>query len=415
MNVIGDVIKRYYPQIRLFTYVEEKVTDAWKVLDQCQSDTDGILFTGIGVQESAKARGQVIKPYTHIPRGSYSLIRALWELVHDKRAIKRISIDVVTEELLQEVVRELNVEFEKIYTMPFADHYQEGDYENHHLKLYRAGRIDAVISGFGAVYENLRQKGLPVFRLYPGSSQIRDILEKLMDRIRAKNLRSAGIAIQIINLKSIVQQSINQYDDLKKEGQFYLELLEYVRAIQGSLFHLGKEYVIYSTRGVIESPIHMEHFRRLLFWARKRKIIIASGIGIGITAFEAEKSARKALSNAVKLKESGFYIVDNDHIRGPIGDSGELEYRIRVSEAKDLEISDKIGINASYLARIKSLILNTGKDTFDSNDLATCLGISERSARRILKKFLDSGYGQLLGKETSNQVGRPKNLIKLTI
>lgn len=413
--MIQKVVEAYCPEVHLFTYAEEKITDAWRVLDQCQRETSGTLFTGIGVQESARAMGQIINPYEHIPRGTYSLIRALWELLHDKKKINRISIDVVTDAILGDIKREFDINFEKIYTMPFAPHVQEQDYENHHLKLYREGKIDAAISGFGAVYENLKQKQIPVFRLYPGSFQIRDNMGKLLDRIRAKTLRSAGIAIQIINLNSIVQHSINQYDDLKKEGQFYLELLEYVRGLQGSLFHLGKEYVIYSTRGGIESQIHMDHFKQLLLWAKKRKIVIASGIGIGLTAFEAEKSARKALSNAGKLGKSGFYIVHDDQIRGPLGENDELGYPIQVSDANNLKISEKIGINPSYLGKIKALILTTGKDTFDSNDLAICLGISERSARRILKKFLDSGHAKILGKETSHQVGRPKNLIKLKI
>ena len=313
VNVIQEVVETYYPKVCLLTYVEEKITDAWKVLDQCQRETSGTLFTGIGVQESAKAMGQIVNPYEHIPRGSYSLIRALWELQHDKNKIHRISIDVVTDEILEDIKREFHIHFEKIHTMPFAPHLPEQAYEDHHLKLFREGKIDAVISGFGAVYEKLKQKQIPVFRLYPSGFQIRDNLEKLLGQIRVKNLRSAGIAIQIIHLKSIVQHSINQYDDLKKEGQFYLELLEYVRGVQGSLFHLGREYVIYSTRGGIESQVHMDHFKQLLLWASKRNIVIASGIGIGLTAFEAEKSARKALRNAEKLEKSAVYIVHNDH------------------------------------------------------------------------------------------------------
>lgn len=409
------MVERHYPRVELVTYVEEKLTDAWKALEECQRETAGILFTGIGVQEAAKAMGEVTRPYEHIPRGGYSLIRALWEVVHHDSKIRRISLDVVTDEILEDVTGEFDIRFEKIHTMPFALHFKEEDYEARHLQLCDSGEVDAVISGFGAVYENLKQRKLPVFRLYPGGFQIRDNLEKLLDRITAKNLRSAGIAIQIINLKSIVRSSINQYDDLKKEGLFYLELLEYVRALQGSLFNLGREYVIYSTRGVVESRLHMDHFGRLLAWGRKRNILIASGIGIGMTAFEAEKSARKALDNALTLKESGFFLLSGDRLQGPMGAREELAYPIRVSGEKDLKMAEKIGINASYLAKIRALMASTGKEAFDADDLASCLGISERSARRVLKKFLDAGHGSLSGKETSRQVGRPKNLVRLKI
>ena len=142
VNVIQEVVETYYPNLCLLTYVEEKITDAWKVLDQCQRETSGTLFTGIGVHESAKAMGQIVNPYEHIPRGSYSLIRALWELQHDKNKIHRISIDVVTDEILEDIKREFHIHFEKIHTMPFAPHLPEQAYEDNHLKLFREGKID---------------------------------------------------------------------------------------------------------------------------------------------------------------------------------------------------------------------------------------------------------------------------------
>ncbi len=78
-------------------------------------------------------------------------------------------------------------------------------------------------------------------------------------------------------------------------------------------------------------------------------------------------------------------------------------------------MADKIGITPGYLSKIRALIAKTDKDTFDAHDFSICLGISERSARRILKKFIDSGFARLEGKETANQVGRPKNLVKIRI
>jgi len=189
-----------------------------------------------------------------------------------------------------------------------------------------------------------------------------------------------------------------------------------VRAIQGSLFNFGtEEHVIFSTRGLIESEPHREHFKRLLSWGRERNIIFSSGIGIGSTAFEAEKSARKALDNAAKLEKGGLFVVDGQQIRGPVGEADELKYNTHVVDERLLEMSEMIGISPSYLDKIKSLMGKTGKDTFDSSDFAACLGIGERSARRVLKKFLDSGFAEINGKEVANQVGRPKKMVRILI
>ncbi|BBD06955.1 hypothetical protein [Desulfovibrio ferrophilus] len=414
--IVKDVIDRCCPEITLNTYIRERADDSWEVLDECQRENQGILFSGIAVQEAAKARGTVTLPYEHIPRGAYSLLRVLSDIQRSGLKPSKVSIDVVNDDILVEVVKEFGVEFENIHSMPFALHHCEEDYQQRHEDLYETGQTDAIATGFGYIYKNLKQKGLPVFRLYASTLQIRDAVSLLVDKIHTKSLRSAGIAIQLIKLKSITRSSINQYDDMKNGGIFYLELLEYVRTIQGSLFNFGtEEYVIFATRGIIEGQPHQEHFKRLLAWGRKRNIIFASGIGIGATAFEAEKSARKALDNAMQLPEGGFYIVTGKQLRGPIGETDELEYKTHVVDARLLEMAKETGISPSYLDKIKALMNKTQKDTFDASDLAACLGIGQRSARRVLKKLLDSGHAELNGVETARHVGRPKRVVRILI
>lgn len=414
-NVIQEVAAQYYPGVILTPYVEEEISLAFRPLDQCQAQNQGILFTGIGVQESAKAMGNVTLPHDHVPRGGYSLIRTLWDMHSTDPGIRRISVDVVDKDIIKDTIQELGIGFSKIHSMPFALNREEQAYQDRHLTLYNQGKVDALITGFAAVYENLKQKKLPVFRLYPSRIQIRERLDKLLDKIAATSLEQAGIAVQIIRLSGIRPSSNHEYDDLKKTGQFYLELLEYARSLQGSLFHLGNEFIIYSTRGTLKTRIHTDQLRGLLEWGEKRKIRIASGIGLGITAFEAEKSARKALNSALNQKTNCVFLVNQDLIQGPLGNETELAYSMRTSASQDLGMAEKIGIAPGYLAKIRALMAKTGKDTFDAHDLARCLGISQRSARRILKKFTDSGHGCIKGKENAGQAGRPKNLIQLKI
>jgi len=414
--IVGDVIERCCPEITLRTYVRERAEDSWEALEQCERENQGILFTGIAVQEAAKARGTVNLPYEHIPRGAYSLLRVLSDIHRSGMKAERVSIDVVTDDILSEVVKEFGVEFKNIYSMPFALHHLEADYQRRHEELYAAGKTDVMVSGFGYIYETLKKKGLPVFRLYASSPQIREAARQLVDRINTRNLRSAGIAIQLIKLKSITRSSINQYDDMKNGGAFFLELVEYVRAIQGSLFNFGtEEYVIFSTRGIIEGKPYQDRFKRLLDWGRKQNIIFASGIGFGATAFEAEKSARKALDNAMQVPDGGFYIVSGTELRGPIGGADELAYRTHVTDARLLDMSEKSGISPSYLDKIKALMDKTQKDTFDASDLAACLGIGQRSARRVLKKLLDGGIAEQNGLEAKRHVGRPKRLVRILL
>ncbi|MFV0420842.1 hypothetical protein [Oleidesulfovibrio sp.] len=416
VGVIRECVTRFFPNLTFRAYIREHTNDTHEILEQSQSECDGLLFAGIGVQEAAKAKGVVTKPHTQLERGAYSLLHAFAAIQRSGVPHSRISIDVITDPVLNEVIREYSLPFAKVYSMPFAVQLREEEYLQRHLELLNSGKVDLAISGFGGVYRQLRMADHTAFRMLPSSLQIRETMDRLLADIATRGLRSAGIAIQIVRLHRNEELSANQYDQMKDEGRFFLELLEYVRAIQGSLFNFGKhEYVIFSTRGVIESPVHLEMFTRLIQWGRSNNLLLSSGIGIGATAFEAEKSARLALSHGRKLPQGGLYLVQGDHIRGPLGEQGELNYRTRIEDTTLLRMAEEIGISASYVDRIRAVIDKTGKNTFDANDLAACLGIGERSARRVLKKFVDSGYATLVGKENAHQVGRPKNLVKISI
>ena len=50
---------------------------------------------------------------------------------------------------------------------------------------------------------------------------------------------------------------------------------------------------------------------------------------------------------------------------------------------------------------------------FDAHELAACLDITVRSARRIMNKIMDAGLGKVYAKETTVMGGRPKALIEI--
>ncbi|MFR3412408.1 MAG: hypothetical protein ACLTS1_07730 [Coprococcus sp.] len=45
--------------------------------------------------------------------------------------------------------------------------------------------------------------------------------------------------------------------------------------------------------------------------------------------------------------------------------------------------------------------------------MAECLGITVRSARRIMNKIMEAGYGKVYAKKTAAAGGRPKALVEI--
>ncbi len=411
---INATISKIFPEITVKTYIEEKIIDAPRVIDQCQEENDGIIFSGIGVMKSVlNSDKEVIKPYGHIPRNGPSIFKVLWEMKQIGNLPKKISIDVTTDSLLDESLDELGIAFDEVYSQPYSSSLNEEEYLEFHERIFLAGKSEAIITGFGSVYTSLKGKKYPVFRLYPTSIQIKEVVEKLLYKINTQIISDSAIAVQVV--KSIsCENALYQYETLKRKGTLELKLLEYVQEIQGSLFNFGRdEYIIFSTRGAIKGRENMMNFLEIIKVETRHDFSIFSGIGYGSTSYIAEMSARKALNSSISYGKPSLFVKDGDSLNGPIGERSELFYSTKVSDEKIIKIAEKTGINVAHITKLLSLTLKTGKKEFDSQEIAGYLNITERSARRILNKLLENNLGVLSGKEASKGVGRPKNIIKL--
>jgi len=404
-----------YPDAALIPFIRERVHDSAEGYQEIEETCDGIIFSGIGVECSVRDHFEIAKEYETIARGGYSIMSTIWAMTRDHVNYERLSIDVVTDQVLHEVINEFDLQFTALFSFPFDRTLTEPVYLERHRELYEAGKIDAIVTGFGFVYATLKAEGLPVYRLYPNTIVIRQSLDLLINHIRTKEIRLAGIAIQIIRIKGMTHDSICKYDDLKQHGELYLKVVEYVRMVQGSLFSLGREeMIIFSTRGALGSPVNQAAFQEIARWSRLQDTGFYSGIGYGSTAYEAERAARQALEHAKTLPASGAYIVDNGELSGPLGEPEELTYQLKVIDKETLEISRKTGIDASYITRITAAMEHSGKNEFEAAGLSDLLGVGERTARRIIKKAVDAGYGEVLGKESVSQRGRPRAIVRLS-
>ena len=413
---VKTIINKIFPEILINIYIEEKIIDALKVFDKCQDENNGIIFTGIGVMKSILNSNKVIKKeYEYIPRSGSSIFKALWEMKQYGILPKTISIDVTSDFLLNETLEELEISFDKIYSLPYSSLLSEEEYLEFHEKRYLSGQSEAIITAYGSVYTSLKEKKYPVFRLSPTNIQVRETVEKLISKIKTQIISDSAIAVQVIKLTSPAT-SLCQYEMQKNKGFFEIDLLEYVKKIQGSLFNFGRdEYIIFSTRGAIKNRENMIDFLEILKIKTKSNFTIFTGIGYGSTSYIAEMSARKALNNSISYNKPSLFIMDGNEVSGPIGEKSELFYDIKISDKKVIKIAETSGVNVLHIVKLISLSQKTKKNEFDSQEVAAYLNITERSARRILKKLVENNFATLYGKEAPKGGGRPKNIIKINI
>ena len=111
------------------------------------------------------------------------------------------------------------------------------------------------------------------------------------------------------------------------------------------------------------------------------------------------------------MRDGGLFVIDESGtLRRPVG-PGELQGENRNRKVEI--ISEVTKLSPIYISKILTLLERKKDLRVDSKELAGYLEISERSARRIINKLIESNYGSL---ETEDKIskGRPKNIIKIT-
>lgn len=414
---ILNVVNSYYPYVETNIYKKDKVEEVIEIIDDCIEKSDGILFTGCAVLGEAEKYSKIDRPCEAILRNDSSIMKTFWDIRNDNKPIERISIDVVEENLVNEVADEFGIKIEDMYVTPYQSDITEIEYKNRHIQLWKEGKVDIIISAIGAVYNELKDKGLPVYRLNLTTPLIKLSMENLINKIKTNQIKANQIAIQILKIKNLKQKVASQYDNLIKKNAVEKELINYVKEVQGSFFQLGTDkYIIFSTRRTLEDTAIINNFLKIVDNFNRQGITIYSGLGFGNTGWNAEYNATNALEMAEKASKAAFYIIDeNNKIRGPINSPNETNYDLMVYDEKINEIAKRIGISTTYLSKMLSIMKKTNGKTFSSDTLGHYLGITERSARRILERFISAGYGEVITTTVNKGIGRPKKIVKIEL
>ena len=77
------------------------------------------------------------------------------------------------------------------------------------------------------------------------------------------------------------------------------------------------------------------------------------------------------------------------------------------------KFQQKTGLSTTSILKIIAIADVRKSYIFDAHQLAECLGITVRSARRIMNKIMEAGYGKVYAKKTAAAGGRPKALVEI--
>lgn len=416
VNKIYNILINKYEEIDFIVKKEDKIEKISEAVEDVKDEVDGIYLTGIGVYYALvnNSKIEVEKPIVYTKRGNIGLIKSFWELREDRKDILdlKLGIDVVEEKVLSDVVREFDIKLKNIFYQKYEIHKTENEYLEEYLKEYKKGQLDYVFTAFGYIYNVLKEKKIPVYRIQATNIEIENEFISLLNRIEAINNRKGKMGIQIIKIES--QKENFEENNLESKIEIEKKLLEYSKEVEGNIqVHEGKEYMIISTIDILKNKENLLKIIELQSKLSKRGKKIFIGIGEGSTIFQAEKNARVALKLSLNKAGKIFYS-NGEKIKGPLLTSKELEYK-NISDNKVKKIAEEIGINSSYLEKIKGIMKKKKKNKFTSIEIAEILNITPRSTNRILKKIIEKNYAESVEVENSISAGRPRRIIKFNI
>ncbi|MGL5123646.1 MAG: hypothetical protein ACRC6K_05750 [Fusobacteriaceae bacterium] len=407
---ISAVIKKYYSDLIPIIYPVSKIEKAYLEVKEIEKICSAIIFSGIAVKTKVEENIKINLPHIFIPHLTASVLKALWEQNIKFPNSKTIIMDSVEPSDVSDLIDELNIKEMKIHIKPYSVTNKEEEYLNYHEVFHLKDKNVVSIVGLGWVYEELKKKKRKVVRLYPIISTIKESIKELMHKLDILNIVESTIGVQILKIKSEI--NLDQYRLMEIKSKIEHEIINYLKEVQGSIFNVGwDKYIIYTTKGALHNNENTIYLRKILKKLEKNKIILAIGNGYGKTAYESEINAKKALKESLKEDRSSIYELDNKKLKGPLLSYEELEYEYIIANEEIKKISTELKINPLYLKKIEALIKKYSKNSFTCEELSNHLDISIRSGNRLIKKIVDSGYGEKTLVEMTNTVGRPREIV----
>lgn len=412
------IAAKEFDNLEIFPFSYQTTEDTIKIIQENRENVDQWFFSGQAPYHLALSEGLITEEEgIYPPLNGNSLYKTLLEAqFKEQKILQKISLDTIREHEVDDIQNSISPL--QISTFPYSGYMPAKDIIDYHLKLYKAGEIDAAVTCLRAVYTRLTELKVPCYRVTPDITSISLMLQILKERgasIWYRKAQTAILGVEVVQVSNGDQ--LYSYKMKHQELELNRLLLNYAELINGSLVQIGDgHFHIYTTRG--EMDLHLNDgslFRLIEDVKLHSKLQIRTGLGYGITALEAEQNLRMAIQYA-RNKETPVVIVvdenkqvtENAAANESISYSGRFLGREWEERLKDSQISPAI------ISKIQSLSQHYRKTELTSHELSLWLKSTERNARRILSEMERLNLVQVAGEEQSGQRGRPKKVYKLS-
>ncbi|GIO26732.1 hypothetical protein [Ornithinibacillus bavariensis] len=413
-----DEFLKSHDDVEVVPFIYTKASDTVELIDKAFM-CDVYLFLEelpyLYVQQKIKKKRL---PAVQVAFDEYMILTSFYHLKNKHQVkLRRLAIDVPKEEHVCEVLSELAINHDDIYTLSYGND-KEVNISNvvdFHKQLFAEGKIDYVLTSLKEVESRLQDADIPSYLMVIPKINIDHAIAQCKSIARLNTSQSAQIVAGYVRIKDIDKVREEKGVEFLQELQqkLYEILLKFGHKTYASvLTNSENQYVIFGTRGVLDHITN--HYRDFPLIKEIEKALatpIEIGFGLGLTAKQAEDHARLAMDACLHNQNSSCYIVnDRQETIGPLGvkkhfDTSRL-YQALIHKAK---LNNELSYNFIDFVQLRN------NEPFSSNDIANYYRVTKRSAERTVNKLLVGEVIKVVGEEKPYQKGRPRKLFQINM
>ena len=397
-------------------YAYTDFEELYMLLEEHLNAGDGALFSGQIPYFFAQTHfKETAVPMLYFDISERDFYRALTELFYEKKiAMNRIAIDFCYEENGYLGIQEWSLGEKPYFFSQTMNEYASMDIidkaADWHIQLHKDNKIDLSFTRIAELRDRLAGHNIPFIAFYPSPYAIQLTLDDLVNQLQLKHNKVVVVHISIpidkANIDELEYRQISLYKAILDFKQQYANSFIVHREVSSIEVITTYKYFLTTTNTYT-------HCDLVDFLDDKLSFPVKIGWGVGNSLFESQAFAKKA-ATLCSSKETQGYIIENGREIGPLLYGTLLQFDDEKQQhLKKLSVTYDIPL--LQLQKIEAMLEKLTTPIVSGELVSTHLGITVRSANRILKHLHEKNLADELPSTASTTRGRPKKYYQIKL
>ncbi|MEK8197992.1 MULTISPECIES: hypothetical protein [unclassified Lysinibacillus] len=390
-----------------------------ELLEKHLDGGDGALFSGQIPYFFAKSYFQeVTVPMHYFDISERDFYRTVTELFYEKKiAMNRIAIDFCYEENGYLGIHEWSIGEKPFLFSQTMSEFASSDIIDKaaewHIQLHNENKVELSFTRIAEIRERLALQNIPFIAFYPSLYAMQLTLDHFVKQLQIRQLNQNKVVVVHI----LIPIDKSNLDDLEyRQIALYKAILDF-KQLYASSFIVHREAsflaIITTYQQFLSTTDQYTHCQLVDFLNDKLSFPVKIGWGIGDSLIESQEFAKKA-ATLCSSKETQGYIIENTREIGPLLYATKLQFDDEKQQYLKT-LSTTYDIPLLQLQKIDAMLEKLTTTIVSGELLSTHLGITVRSANRILKQLHEKNLAHELPSNTSSTRGRPKKYYQITL